>query len=108
MSSLCGLFIPSKCKGFAHQWLTATAQSGYAGTAYLHALPDVDVLYQTSAITSSPAVSYLINFTMPGTYTVWLRGFASNAAKASIRLAIVWSKLARGKVFLAIPVSRPT
>jgi YD repeat-containing protein len=66
--------------GASHQWLTATAQSGYTGTSYLHALPDLDALYQTSAITTSPVLAYPINFTTPGTYTVWLRGFASNAA----------------------------
>jgi hypothetical protein len=31
-----------------HAWVTMTAQSGYTGTAYLHALPDLDALVQRS------------------------------------------------------------
>jgi hypothetical protein len=66
--------------GLTRDWLTATAQSSYTGTSYLQALPDLDLLYQTTEITNSPQVAYPINFTTPGTYTVWLRGFTSNAA----------------------------
>jgi YD repeat-containing protein len=66
--------------GATHAWLTATARSGYTGTAYLHASPDLDALYQTSAITAAPTVTYAVSFSSPGTYAVWLRGYAPNAA----------------------------
>jgi hypothetical protein len=65
--------------GTAHAWLTSTAISGYTGTAYLHALPDIDQFYPTDTITDSPQVEYLVNFTTPDTYTVWIRGYADNA-----------------------------
>lgn len=70
--------------GLTHQWLTATAQSGYTGTAYLQTSLDVDQLYQTSQITSSPRAEYAIQLTTPGTYTVWLRGYPANAAGDSL------------------------
>jgi YD repeat-containing protein len=66
--------------GLSHNWLTATTRSGYTGTAYVQVLPDLDALYQTSEITTSPVVAYPINLTTPATYTFWLRGFAFNGA----------------------------
>jgi YD repeat-containing protein len=71
-----------------HTWLTATAQSGYTGTAYLQSSLDIDRLYQTTQITTSPRVEFMVNFTTLNTYTVWLRGYASNAAgdSAYVRL----------------------
>ncbi|MCK6630236.1 MAG: DUF6531 domain-containing protein, partial [Anaerolineae bacterium] len=74
----------SRVAGTTHQWLTATTQSGYTGTAYLQTSLDVDQLYQTSQITSSPRAEYSIQFTTPGTYTVWLRGYPANAAGDSV------------------------
>jgi hypothetical protein len=72
----------------SHTWLTATTQSGYTGTAYLQALPDIDILLQTSAITDSPAANYPIHFTTPGTYTVWSRSNAPNAAGDSLYVGL--------------------
>jgi hypothetical protein len=62
-----------------HAWLTSTVLSGYEGSSYLHALPDIDVLIPTEAITDSPTTFYPIHFTTPGTYTVWSRAYADNA-----------------------------
>jgi len=45
---------------------------------------DVDQLYQTSQITSSPRAEYSVQLTTPGTYTVWLRGYPANAAGDSV------------------------
>jgi uncharacterized repeat protein (TIGR01451 family) len=71
-----------------HAWVTMTAQSGYTGTAYLQALPDLDALVQTDEITGSPRAEYAVYFTTPGTYTVWVRGLASNAAGDSLYLGL--------------------
>ena len=46
---------------------------------YLQSSLDINALYQTDEITASPRADYPINFTTPGTYTVWLRGYAANA-----------------------------
>ena len=71
-----------------HSWLTATAQSGYTGTSYLQPLPDLDVLVPTDAISSSPKVAYPVNFTTPGTYTIWLRGYANSAGGDSVYVGL--------------------
>jgi RHS repeat-associated protein len=74
--------------GTTHAWLTATAISGYTGTSYLHALPDNDTLYPTEAITGSPRAEYRVNFTNPGTYTVWVRGYADNADADAVNVGL--------------------
>jgi YD repeat-containing protein len=72
-----------------HRWLLANHQSGYTGTAYLQLLPDLDAtIRQTNTITSSPVVAYPINFTTPGTYTVWLRGYPANAGGDSVYVGL--------------------
>ena len=59
--------------GTSHQWQLNS------GNTDLQALPDLDVLYQTiDAISNSPRTDYRIDFTTPGVYTVWLRGYAEN------------------------------
>ena len=55
-------------------------QPGYVGCGYLNAGPDVDHLYTRTFTTTSPQLEYTINFATTGTYTVWLRGYAPNAA----------------------------
>ena len=61
--------------GVTHTWLRLTALSGYTGTSYVQTAPDLDALYQTTEITASPRVDYLVNFTTADTYTLWLRGY---------------------------------
>ncbi|MBI1881260.1 MAG: hypothetical protein HYR94_24025, partial [Chloroflexi bacterium] len=77
-----------RINGLTHTWLLKTGQSGYAGTSYLQALPDIDTLYATSEITASPQAAYPIDFTTPGTYTVWLRGYPTNAAGDSVYVGL--------------------
>jgi hypothetical protein len=74
--------------GPTHTWLTATAINGYTGTAYLQVLPDIDTFYQTDAITDSPKIEYLVNFTTPETYTIWVRGYADNADADAVNVSL--------------------
>jgi hypothetical protein len=46
------------------------------------------MLYAAEAITGSPELQYYINFTTPGTYTVWLRGYAPDAGGDSAYLGL--------------------
>jgi hypothetical protein len=77
-----------RTSGASHTWLLKTSQSGYTGTSYLQPLPDLDRLYQTDEITASAAVSYPLNFSTPGTYTIWLRGYPANAAGDSVYVGL--------------------
>ncbi|MCQ3979337.1 MAG: hypothetical protein DPW09_38445 [Anaerolineae bacterium] len=78
----------ARINGATHNWLLKTGQSGYTGTSYLQPLPDVDTLYSTETLTDSPRAEYPINFTTPGTYTVWARGYPTNAAGDSLHVGL--------------------
>lgn len=69
-------------------WISQTMLTGYAGSGYLDAGPDVDVLHTQPFTTTSPQLEYRINFTTTGTYYVWLRGYAPNAAGDSLYVAL--------------------
>jgi RHS repeat-associated protein len=58
------------------------------GAAYQQVLPDVDRLYASEAITGSPELRYTISFADAGTYVVWVRGAAVNAAGDSLHLGL--------------------
>lgn len=55
---------------------------------YLSLLPDTDLQFTTPYTTANPQLQYAINFTTPGTYTVWLRGYTPNAAGDSTYLGL--------------------
>ncbi len=69
-------------EGSGRAWVTQTKLTGYTGTAYLSALPDTGKIFTTTA--NSPELRYTINFSSTGTYYVWLRGYAPNAAGDSL------------------------
>jgi hypothetical protein len=59
--------------------MTNTVLSGYEGSSYLHALPDIDLFLQPDALDDSPSAVYPIHFSTPGDYRVWSRAYADNA-----------------------------
>jgi len=69
-------------------WLTQTVLAGYVGTGYLNAVPDTDLQFTTSYTTTSPELQYTLYFTNTGVYTVWLRGYAPNAAGDSVYVGL--------------------
>ncbi len=64
--------------------VTDTSYSNYAGSSYLNSELDVDYLVPPEAITNSAQAQFMINFTTPETYTVWLRGYAPNTLGDSV------------------------
>jgi hypothetical protein len=69
-------------------WLTQTVLADYNDTGYLSALPDTGQIFTTVYTTTSPELLYTINFTTTGTYYVWLRGYAPNAAGDSVYVTL--------------------
>jgi hypothetical protein len=69
-------------------WFTQTVLGGYVGPGYLSALPDTDFQFGAGHSTTSPEVMYTLNLTVTGVYTVWLRGYAPNAAGDSIYVGL--------------------
>jgi hypothetical protein len=71
-----------------HRWLSQTNLAGYAGPGYLSAMPDTDIQYSTAYTMNSPELQSTFNVTTMGTYYVWLRGYAPNAAGDSVYVGL--------------------
>ncbi|MBN1993692.1 MAG: PKD domain-containing protein [Anaerolineae bacterium] len=74
-------------------WETRTAgpsetRFGHAGLGYVYAGPDVDTLFGPEAIAAGAELQYDLGLTITGTYTVWLRGYAPNAAGDSVYVGL--------------------
>jgi hypothetical protein len=69
-------------------WITQTALSGYIGSSYLEALPDTGLQFTNSYTNTSPQLSYMVNFTTTGVYTVWVRGYASDGSGDSLYIGL--------------------
>ena len=66
--------------GTSHSWNPASDVAGFNGAGFLQATPDNGT--KLSSVTGSPMVSYTVNVTHPGTYYIWLRGYAATSDKA--------------------------
>jgi glycosidase len=66
--------------GTSHAWTPASDVAGFSGAGFLQATPDNGT--KLAGTTGSPMVSYTVNVTHPGTYYIWLRGYAATADKA--------------------------
>jgi hypothetical protein len=69
-------------------WITQTTLSGYMGSSYLGALPDTGVQFTNSYTNTSPQLSYMVNFTTTGIYTVWVRGYAPDGGGDSLYIGL--------------------
>ena len=74
--------------GVTYSWQASTSIPGYSGAGFMQTTP-LDGSSVTSAWGStSPEMRYSVNFTRPGTYYVWLRGFAETADDAAVCVGI--------------------
>jgi hypothetical protein len=64
-------------------WIRQTQLTGATGGGYMTLLPDIDA--QT---TEGTELRYIISITDPGTYHLWLRGYAPNAAGDSVTITL--------------------
>ena len=71
-----------------HNWISQTVQTGYTGTAYLRAMPDSGMRYESNEVADSPQLSFALYISTPITYTVWVRGMASDAASDSLHVGM--------------------
>jgi hypothetical protein len=70
------------------QWTAGGAVTGFSGTGYMEALPDIDINNNTGYDTLSPELQYAVRFADPGTYYVWVRAQAPNDAGDSVHVGI--------------------
>lgn len=71
-----------------HTWLTQDSLADFTGSGYVMAWPDIDRQFGVEYATTSPEVNYVINFSTPGTYYVWGRGYAPNGAGDSLYIGL--------------------
>jgi lysophospholipase L1-like esterase len=69
-------------------WQLQSAQSGYAGSGYLQALPDTGANLTVGYAATSPEAIFQVQFETPGTYYVWLLGYAVNGSDDSAHVGV--------------------
>ena len=62
--------------------------TGYEGTGYSRALPDIGARYEETETASSPQLSWPIYNETADTYSVWVRGMAPDAGGDSLHAAL--------------------
>ena len=77
--------------GVSYAWTNAADMPGFSGTGYIEAADTVST--NTTTVTSSwettsPQINYTVTFSNPGTYYVWIRGFAGDASLAGVYVAL--------------------
>ena len=72
----------------AYAWTATTAIGGYSGAASIQVLPNDAMTVTSGWTTASPELRYTVNFTNPGTYYVWVRGYAESAESVSIYVGL--------------------
>ena len=89
--------------GVSYSWTNDTAAPGFSGSGYVEAYPanDTSTFTVTSSWeTTSPQINYTVTFTNPGTYHVWVRGYAGDAASAGVYVGLNGSSLANPRIDL--------
>ena len=77
--------------GVVYTWTVLAETPGFSGSGYIEAVPadDASTATVTTGWTSgSPQVDYSITFSNPGTYYVWVRGYAGDASTAGIYVGL--------------------
>ena len=77
--------------GINYSWSTYAATPGFSGVGYIEAMPSDPnsvTTVTTSWETISPQVNYSVSFSSPGTYYVWIRGYAGDGASAGVYVGL--------------------
>jgi alpha-D-xyloside xylohydrolase len=70
------------------QWVTNNAVTGFSGTGYVEALPNIGTNLNTTWSTTSPELDYAVNFANALTHYVWIRGYAITNTDDSVHAGI--------------------
>ncbi len=71
-----------------YSWEVSTAIGGYSGSGLMEAHPNDGNTVAANWTTASPELQYSITFTNPGTYYVWLRGYAETTETVSAYIGL--------------------
>lgn len=87
--------------GINHSWTSHTATPGFSGVGYIEAMPSDPnsvTTVTTSWETTSPQVNYSVTFSSPGTYYVWIRGYAGDGASAGVYVGLNGTSPANARI----------
>jgi len=71
-----------------YSWQASTSIAGYSGTGFMETTPLDGATVTSNWSNASPEMRYTVNFSRPGTYHVWLRGFAETADDTAVSVGI--------------------
>jgi lysophospholipase L1-like esterase len=69
-------------------WTFEAAGSGFSGSGYLKALPNIGTVVDTGYVGTMPELVYNVQFPGPGTYYLWIRGSADSGGDDSIHAGL--------------------
>src|SRR6267154_1971013 len=70
--------------GTNFQWVANNSVTGFSGTGYMEALPNVGANLNSTWLTTSPELDYAVNFANALTHYVWVRGYADTNTDDSV------------------------
>ena len=85
-------------------WTPYAGVSGASGTA-LQAGPDAGLKVDDNVAGNSPRLDYKVNFSTPGTYTVWVRGTGPDYAGDSVHVGLDGTLASAGKNVTGFPLN---
>jgi hypothetical protein len=74
--------------GGGHAWTPATDRPDFAGDGYVVASPDSGDNISPEEVGSSAELRISVAFTEPGTYMVWIRGWATGGGDNSVHVSL--------------------
>ena len=87
-----------------YSWNVLQDTPGFSGTGYIEAVAADNTSTNTvisSWQTSSPQVDYSVTFNNPGTYYVWVRGYAGDASTAGLYIGLNGTSPSNARIDMA-------
>jgi N-acetylneuraminic acid mutarotase/fibronectin type 3 domain-containing protein len=69
-------------------WVPITAPAGFSGAGARQAMPNTGALIDTNFTAAATEMRFTVAFEAPGTYYVWLRGFAAGGADNALHAGV--------------------
>ena len=88
----------------SYAWVQVSDTPGFSGAGYIEATPadsNSTTTVTTNWTTTSPQADYTVTFNNPGTYYMWLRGYAGDATSAGAYVGINGASPANARIDLA-------
>jgi hypothetical protein len=71
-----------------HVWVPTNSIAGFVGDSVMQALPNNGATITANIQTGSPALAFRVDFTTPGTYKFWIRGWGAAGSDDSVHLGV--------------------